>query len=173
MEKDFESNKIKYQAFINKQCYRWKIFFDKEERSHIGDIALWKAMNDYNPEKSKFITFIGRKIEWEFLTTIRKEKRSEKKPVSLSLLMENEDFNRSLIPACLSSFDKDNLEDKDLVDFIKRKLNNRKKDIFVDMLSGKNLSEISKKMNISVQRVQQLVDQIKKTAAILNQEEYA
>jgi len=168
--KDFEANKIQYRAFIEKLSYKWRFFFNREEREQIGNIALWKSMQRYKPEKSKFITFLGRTLKWEFLDNWNAEKQP-KDLVTLSVITNLKNEKKELIPMSMSVMDNMNIDNKDMVDEIAKRLTAKRKQIFMYLLEGKNMVEISKELSITAQRVQQLIHFIKKTAEVLKVKE--
>jgi RNA polymerase sigma factor (sigma-70 family) len=164
--KDFDSNKIQYRAFMEKLSYKWRFFFNREEREQIANIALWKSMQKYNPEKAKFITFLGRTLKWEFLDNWNAEKQP-KDIVTLSVITNLKNEKKELIPMSMSVMDNMNIDNKDMVEEIAKRLTSKRKQIFMCLLEGKNMIQISKELSITSQRVQQLINHIKKTAEIL------
>lgn len=170
LKADFEQNKIQYGAFMRNLSWKWRFFFKKHEREQIENIALWKAMKGYNPEKSKFITFLGRMLKWELLDNWNIEKQP-KDLKTLSVILNPKNSKREMIAESMSVIDQTSFEDEDFIAVISKRLHPKYRQVFSYVYEGKTMVQISKELNITVQRVSQLFDYIKRVATAIKMKE--
>ena len=71
---EFEQIAIKYEPLIKKLIAKYQLTWDYQEMYQIGLIALWKAWNNFQPEKGVFPAYAKSYVRGRLLTEIKKRK---------------------------------------------------------------------------------------------------
>ncbi len=123
-----------------------------------GMLGLFRAVNDYNPEKGAFSTYAIRKIRGAISNEFKKA--AYKVPtVSLDGLREDDsgdDF--ALIDLIVGDPDEGYTDWTPLM----KKLTDQEKVVFNGLLEGNTQSDMARAMGLSRQRVEQIMRKIKK-----------
>jgi RNA polymerase sigma factor, sigma-70 family len=146
--KDFEKVVKELDPLIKSIMKDLHIYKNFEDFYQIGRIALWRAWQSYNPERSSFPTFAYHYIRGMMLTALRKEFRRE----SVEERVEDHKWNRlggtttldrELFPILLEDWAKDLPEQERL--FLR-----------LHYIEGYRLKEIAERFKISYTSVKRI-----------------
>jgi len=148
---EYEQALERYTPCLVKNAVKWRKSLGIEEARHLGTIALWRAMQSYDSErtsragaKANFLTHLMNCLHW---TCLEARKVEQKAPAT-----------REFLPADASVVFE---EIDDRCEAIKPHLNERQKEV-VDLVNqGNDATFIMNALNLSRQRVHQIFAEIR------------
>lgn len=164
-DESFVAMKTTWTPLMKRISNRWRATFSVQDCEQIADIALWKAVNKFDQEKSSFKTYLYNFLEWEFSNVWRKE-RCKVKTVSIEALAQKSLTGPNFVPLDLSSLDKPHIVCEDMAEEIERRLAGNNKEVFSLLKNGNSLAQVSDIMGVSRQRVSQIFKRICKSSLI-------
>ena len=134
-------NNTDNQKILKSLCRKYSKNFDYEELHSSGIIGLWKAFNTYDPDKgTKITTHVYNCVNYAILDWIKSESR---------FLLKNNQLNTN-------NADKQYIYNQDILE--NTLLDNIIQMLYFDKFSKK---EVCKKLNISKQKLNVLINKIK------------
>ena len=81
--RDFERAlaNIDNKLIMEKACASFRNVIEKDELHRCKLIALWEAMQKWNPQGRKFTSFLYQKVRWECLKTMQIQKKQRFLPI--------------------------------------------------------------------------------------------
>ena len=147
---DFQIALQQWLPVVNKFIARWKPILPLEQARQIAYVALWNALKRYN-KQFKFTTYLYNCMDWEYMNQKRKNNSGyryglfEKEEVyDIMTAREDPEFDSSY----------------EMVDIIKKHLNENECIILDERIKGMQFSEIASRLNVSRQRSHQILARI-------------
>lgn len=81
--KDFESAlaNLDNKLIMDKACASFRNIIERDELYRCKLVALWEAMQKWNPQGRKFTSFLYQKVRWECLKVVQIQKKQRLLPI--------------------------------------------------------------------------------------------
>lgn len=148
---DFDSAVTKFRPLINKLARKFS--FNRTQREDMEQILLtelWASLANHNQNLSQLNTYIHNRLKWMAINTIKKNNRDNDNNISLDPVKH----------ANAASY-RNNHDPDDMFDFLSSRLDDRSKQILSLSREGYNHAEIGQLLELTTQRVQQIMANIK------------
>lgn len=155
---EFNEAYKQWYPLICKRINMWGKTMGRENAHQTACIALWKCLSDYQPGKSKFMTYLFNYLNWEYLNEIEKNNPKNKSRLKLCDPASNAFEMQCLIEDKKKSFVEDEIE------ILKKYLNEQENYVLSNMLNGFKVTDIAKKRGVTKQRIDQIHQKIKSIA---------
>lgn len=153
---EFELEYNKWQPLIKNRISRWKKM-GKEDAHQTACIALWKCLGNFDPTRSKFITFLFKYMDWEYMNKMSSDERAKIK----AKLNDPTDF--SFNQDCAVEYKENDFVDEE-INILRKYLNEQENYVLSNLLAGKKTTEIARANLLSKQRINQVQQNIRSVA---------
>ena len=132
--------KIAYSAYK-----RYSALIPRDEKKQLIDTAIWRACENWNPEKSSFITYVFNRVQFACRSYLKN--LNHNKARSVELLFTDYITKEANRPSDISSFYNTDINILEILDSIK---NPHKKELLEDIyINNLTISEAARQRNRS------------------------